>query len=151
ERELSDLWRDPDGSTGAVDAVTRTCMSNLIIYCGSTDRAAKLAEEIGLIVQHHPARVLLLVGEAPSSDEGITAKVSAYWTKIDGRRQVCSEHVTLTASPAAARRLPSVARSLVIGDLPTSLWWDSHEPPPMGGDLFNELAAMAGQIIYESQ
>jgi glucose-6-phosphate dehydrogenase assembly protein OpcA len=46
--------------------------------------------------------------------------------------------------------LPYLVRSLLIGDLPTDLWWTHNEPPPAGGELFNELASMSNQVIYES-
>src|SRR5262249_18616190 len=50
----------------------------------------------------------------------------------------------------AVQRLPSTARSLLIGDLPTSLWWAASSPPTFGGELFDELKAMTDQVIYSS-
>jgi glucose-6-phosphate dehydrogenase assembly protein OpcA len=145
---LAQLLTDPR----TPDAVTRACMSNLMIYSPTTDEAQRLQAEIAVIVQHHPARVLLLVGAAPKGSAGpIEASVSAFCSLAGAGRHICSEHVTITAAPGAARRLPSVVRPLLIGDLPTALWWATNEPPPLGGDLFHELAAMSGQVIYESQ
>jgi glucose-6-phosphate dehydrogenase assembly protein OpcA len=126
-------------------------MSNLIIWSPTAEEARQLPQEIALIVHEHPARVLLLVGEGAASGNGIEASVSAFCTLGENRRRICSEHVTLSAAPGMAGRLPSVVRPLLIGDLPTSFWWTSHEPPPKGGPLFFELAEMAGQVIYESQ
>jgi hypothetical protein len=50
----------------------------------------------------------------------------------------------------AVERLPSVARSLLVGDLPTTLWWASRQPPPTAGEVFFQLAELANQIIYDN-
>jgi glucose-6-phosphate dehydrogenase assembly protein OpcA len=147
ERELHRLWHEP-GSKGVA---TRTCMSNLIVWCPTAEQARGLTDEVGQIVYHHPARVLLLIGESPRGNEPIHANVSAFCTMAGNGRHICSEHVTLSAVPEAVRRLPSVVRSLLIGDLPTSLWWASIEPPALSGELLSELARMSDQVIYESQ
>ncbi|MFQ5830667.1 MAG: glucose-6-phosphate dehydrogenase assembly protein OpcA, partial [Candidatus Methylomirabilia bacterium] len=64
--------------------------------------------------------------------------------------QMCSEHVTIRAGGPGSRRLPSTVRSLLLGDLPTAMWWASPEAPPLAGDLFSELAELADQMIYDS-
>jgi glucose-6-phosphate dehydrogenase assembly protein OpcA len=150
ESELARLWHDPEAAP-ETEHLTRACMSNLIIYTPTAAEAATVQEEIALIVHHHPSRVLLLIGEGDGGASGIRAEVSAYCKKVSDGRQVCSEHVTISAAPGKERRLPSVARELLIGDLPTAFWWASHDPPPKGGELFAELAAMTKQVIYESQ
>src|SRR5690606_30556118 len=48
------------------------------------------------------------------------------------------------------RRLPSVVRPLILGDLPTALWWTGATPPSRGGELFRELAEVASQVIFDS-
>lgn len=151
ERELVELWRDPDRDPTTQEAITRACMSNLLIYAPTVEAAQTIPDDIGIIVRHHPARVLLLVGEANSAGAAIQANVSAFCSLVGGDRQVCSEYIAITAAGNAAERLPSVARSLLIGDLPVSLWWAVAQPPPQGGPLFQELAQMSSQIIYESQ
>lgn len=80
----------------------------------------------------------------------MAASVTAVCHLAGAGRRICSEHVTLSAAPGAAARLPSDARSLVLGDLPTALWWATSEPPPLAGDLFLDLAAMADHVIYDS-
>jgi len=156
ERELAGLWRGlvPEGETAAGEAppVVRACMSNLLVWCDTQEQAATLPADLGEIVERHPARVLLLVGEAEPGSEGggVAASVTAVCHLAGAGRQICSEHVTLSAAPGAARRLPSAARSLVLGDLPTALWWAGREPPPLAGDLFLDLAAMADHLIYDS-
>jgi len=151
ERELTRLWSRPDPDLLSEDPVTRACMSNLIVYCETDADASPVPEEIADIVQRHPARVLLLVGSAGAQPSDIEAYVSAVCFTAGAGRQICSEHVTISAQGDARRRLPATARSLLIGDLPTAVWWASPTPPPSGGELFGELAAMTGHVIYDSE
>ena len=151
ERELTRLWASSGPDLIADDPVTRACMSNLIVYCKDEKEASPLPEEIASIVQRHPARVLLLVGSAGRQPSDLEAWVSAVCFTAGGGRQICSEHVTISAQAGARRRLPSTTRSLLIGDLPTALWWASLDPPPAGDDLFSELACMASHVIYDSE
>jgi glucose-6-phosphate dehydrogenase assembly protein OpcA len=125
-------------------------MSNLIIYCASDEEAGTVTDEIAAIVQQHPSRVLLVVRSSSQPANHIEAYVSAHCHLAGGQQQICSEHITVSAGADALRRLPSVARSLVIGDLPTALWWTPNGPPPTAGELFQELADMATQVIYDS-
>jgi len=153
ERELAQLLYDAqaDKVDGPPPSITRAVMSNLIIYCTSREQAHAMPGEIALIVELHPARVLLLVADEKSASSEIEAYVSAHCHMVAGGRQVCSEHVTVAASGGAVRRLPSAARALLIGDLPTALWWaDNLTPPPLGGDIFTELSLMVDEVIYES-
>lgn len=167
ERALAALWRDAgpraEGTGAARDAsaagaptgdangelVTRACMSNLVIFCASPEEARNLPAEIGTIVERHPARVLLLVGDA--AKQGLEASVSAVCHLAgNGTERICSEHVTLEAAPGAERSLPATVRALLIGDLPSALWWASPRPPHTEGPLFGELASLTEHVIWDS-
>ena len=150
ERELARLWGQPQTSGGSEDAVTRACMSNLVIFCAAQSDATVISQEVAHIVQQHPSRVLLLVDDRSETTADIEAYVSAQCHMTGGGKQVCSEHVTIATGARGARRLPSVARPLLIGDLPTALWWAAPQAPPLEGELFHELAGMADQVIYDS-
>ncbi|MEQ1635065.1 MAG: glucose-6-phosphate dehydrogenase assembly protein OpcA [Methylococcales bacterium] len=130
--------------------VMRACMSNLIIYCNSMEEATAIGDDIPAIVDTHPARVLLLIGEGKPSDGRIEALVGIYYTAMSGGWQVCAERIDVIATPLTTDRLPSVARSNLIGDLPTTLWWASRQPPPEAGELFFQLAELSNQIIYDN-
>ncbi len=99
---------------------------------------------------------LILPSRAPDA-----GKVSCLWrpdlTGPTGHRGNLARHPPLFPPPpviglgiGAARRLPSAVRGLLIGDLPTALWWATPEPPPRAGELFMELADLADQVIYDS-
>jgi glucose-6-phosphate dehydrogenase assembly protein OpcA len=149
ELALNRLWGalHPEDETG--QGVTRACMSNLIIACQTEQQAHNVRERIPELVERHPARVFLLTACAPQG-HSIEAEVSAHCRRTDGSRQLCSEHVDIHFDPAVAGRLGSVLRPLLIGDLPTALWWASNQPPPLSEGLFNTLAELADQVIYDS-
>jgi hypothetical protein len=150
EAELGILWAQFNRDSGGGHTVMRACMSNLIIYCDTAGEAAVVSQEITKIVDVHPARVLLLVGDGQPSVGTIEALITIYYTALDEDWQVCAERIDVIAAPASAERLPSVARSQLIGDLPTTLWWVSRRPPPEVGDVFFQLAELADQIIYDN-
>lgn len=154
ESALTKLWKHQEVTPGSSQGVlTRACMSNLIIVCEGKTRADAITRDVTEIVRRHPSRVILLVVDVqgPGIAAPLEASVSAHCHLTGEDRQVCSELVTIGAGCDEVRKLPSAARSLLVGDLPTSLWWDAPEPPPLGGDLFCELNPMADQVLYSSQ
>ena len=125
-------------------------MSNLVIYCDRAALAQAVAAEVPAIVAVHPARVVLVIGEAESAGDELVASILVRPHMGEGRRLICSEQVTLHAKGAACGRLPFAVRGLLIGDLPTNLWWAAPEPPALAGALMFELAEHAQQIVYDS-
>src|SRR5713101_7041359 len=101
------------------EPVQRAHMSNLVIYCDRAETAASLKDVIPAIVESHPARVLLLIGEAASGKSDINAEVSVWMQRHRGGPKAFSEEITLRASGEAVERLPFAVRGLLIGDLPT--------------------------------
>lgn len=128
----------------------RARMSNLVIYCHSRELAAGVASELPSITAVHPARVLLLIGEPGAKGKDVRAFLSVRPHRAGTHQQACIEQVTLHAGGTAIERLPYVVRSLLIGDLPTNLWWATPQPPPLAGALLFELSEHAQQIIYDS-
>ncbi|NOT84192.1 MAG: glucose-6-phosphate dehydrogenase assembly protein OpcA [Methylococcaceae bacterium] len=147
---LGRLWSQFNQEISDGSTVMRACMSNLIIYCDNTNDATEVGKEISTIVDAHPARVLLLIAGGKPKVGNIEALVGIYYTAVSEGWQVCAERIDIIATALAADRLPSVARSNLIGDLPTTLWWASRQPPPEAGELFFQLAALSNQIIYDN-
>ncbi len=130
--------------------VLRACLSNLVIFCDQAALAQSVAAEVPAIVAVHPARVLLLISEPGSNAGELTSAVCVRAHRARSGREICSEQVTLHARGPAIERLPYAVRGLLIGDLPTNLWWAAPEPPPLAGALLYDLAEHAQQIIYDS-
>jgi glucose-6-phosphate dehydrogenase assembly protein OpcA len=144
DRVLGQLWKEQAGDDVGV---TRACMSNLIVYCRA-DECGGIPGELAEVVKRHPSRVLHLVERDDDSD--LRADVTAVCHLGGSGSPICSEHVTLTGGSRGVRRMPATVRSLLIGDLPTALWWASNEAPAGAGGLFGELAGMVNQVIYDS-
>jgi glucose-6-phosphate dehydrogenase assembly protein OpcA len=146
EQELSRRLGEDKADTA--EPWQRARLSNLVIYCGKPEQAEAIAQAVPAIVAVHPARVLLCLA-VPGSDEALKAYVNV-WRSEDGRQHVCSEQVTLKVGSQYADRLPFAVRELLIGDLPTNLWWAAAVPPPFAGQLLFDLAERAQQIVYDS-
>jgi glucose-6-phosphate dehydrogenase assembly protein OpcA len=130
--------------------VQRAHMSNLVIFCNQGEQADGLRAVVPAVVATHPARVLLLVGEAGPGPADAAASVTT-WCQAGGNgHRVCSEQVTLRARGEGVGHLPYAVRELLIGDLPTNLWWVPALPPPLAGPLLYDLTERAQQIIYDS-
>ena len=69
---------------------------------------------------------------------------------VGGRAHALVEQVTLYAAGAAVERLPFAVRALLIGDLPTNLWWTPPQPPPLAGTLLQDMSGCVQQIMYDS-
>jgi glucose-6-phosphate dehydrogenase assembly protein OpcA len=149
ERELERLWRQAMAGADPEHPVIRACMSNILVLTRSDAEADAVMTELPEVLASHPARALLLVADADTAPAALDAYVAAHCHLRDGA-QVCGESIRLTGRGPAVEQLPSISRALVIGDLPTTLWWATPEAPALGGALFSELAAMASQILFDS-
>ncbi len=133
--------------------VHRARMSNLVIFCDTETRALQVAAEIPAVIAIHPARVILLLGE-PEASKGVADKIDS-WVRTwchrgGGGQQICTELITLRARGPGVARLPFSVRELLLGDLPTNLWWVSSQPPGFGGNVLFDLSENVEQIVYDS-
>jgi glucose-6-phosphate dehydrogenase assembly protein OpcA len=136
---------------GDESPVHRACMSNLVIFCDQRQHAEEIAGLVPDVVAGHPARVLLVVGEATENDNaGVSASALVRQTEAGRRHRSISEQITLYAGVGGVGKLPFAVRALLIGDLPINVWWATQVPPPFAGPLLYDLAENAQQIIYDS-
>jgi glucose-6-phosphate dehydrogenase assembly protein OpcA len=141
------------GKDGHQGPVRRARMSNLVIFCNNNELADNIAPAVPAIIAEHPARVLFLIGDAAAESAPVTAATNVWYPgdSANGEGQcVCSEQVTLRAGGHQVERLPFAVRGLLIGDLPTNVWWAAPVPPPQAGPFLYDLAEHAQQIIYDS-
>ena len=165
--DLTALWRE----IAREAPVSRAVLSNLVVFCRSAagddvDLASPPAGvPIDDVTRNHPARVILLhhdsdaPGEnaAPGTPLGLPSAAAAPGTPL-------GVHVgVLTFGPPDARygveqivircacheaALPSIVRRLMLGDLPTSVWWteDLSGTRPLA-----PLVTMGRQLLYDSR
>jgi glucose-6-phosphate dehydrogenase assembly protein OpcA len=147
EADLTALWED----LGREAPVSRAAMSNLVVFCLSPagEETALDSEPQGVPVDavssQHPARVILLRHNpnvtAPSHAQvGVRA-----FGPADARYGI--EHIVVRSSCDEAA-LPSIVRPLLLGDMPTSIWWteDFSSTPPL-----TSLVTMGRQLLYDSR
>ena len=148
ERELAQQLKKLQGPGEMPVQIAR--MSNLIVFCDDRAVADKISAVLPEIVSSHPARVLLLVGEPIGAIPIITASVLVRPLGSGPHHSSFCEQVSLHAAGDGVGRLPFAVRTLLVGDLPTNLWWASNVPPPMGGTLLHDLGEHVQQIVYDS-
>lgn len=148
--ELTGLWTQFNEDISEGKTVMRACMSNLIIYCDNSEELEKIGLDIAQVVDIHPARVLLLMGGGETGKDKLKATATIYYQAVSGGWQVCAERIDVTSNKDSIEYLPSVARSHIIGDLPTTVWWVSRQPPPKIPEVFKELSELANQVIYDN-
>jgi glucose-6-phosphate dehydrogenase assembly protein OpcA len=145
----SELGRRLKATTADRHAPVHTArMSNLIVYCSQQKEAERVEALVPGIVAFHPARVLLVVAEAAAPQADVTASVLV--RQVGSETRLVSEQVTLRAAGRGVEHLPFAVRQLLIGDLPTNLWWACSTPPPLAGTILRDLSEHAQQIVYDS-
>jgi glucose-6-phosphate dehydrogenase assembly protein OpcA len=147
ETDLTALWED----LGREAPVSRAAMSNLVVFCLCPAREEVDPESdpegvpVDAVSSHHPARVILL-----RHDPSVTAPARAQvgvraFGPADARYGI--EHIVVRSACDEAA-LPSIVRPLLLGDLPTSIWWaeDFSSTPPL-----TSLVTMGRQLLYDSR
>ena len=157
EADLAAVWREI-----ARDApVSRAIMSNLVVFCRrAADNDVDLAlppegVPIDDVARSHPARIILLYhdpdvpGGAAAAD-ALGAAIAAHVGVLafglsDARYGV--ERIVIRSSCGEAA-LPSLVRQLILGDVPTSVWWteDLSGTRPLAA-----LVTMGRQLLYDSR
>jgi glucose-6-phosphate dehydrogenase assembly protein OpcA len=130
--------------------VLRARLSNLVIYCDREETANIIGSEVPTIVESHPARVILLVSQPGPPDEDVRGFVTAWCRRWGPRQHICSEQVTLKCRGRASEDLPYAVLSLLVGDLPTNVWWATTTPPALAGAVMPNMSELAQQVIYDS-
>lgn len=150
ETDLSALWRELAHETPDARAI----MSNLVIFRERTeeedvDVAAALRDALVVeVARYHPSRVILLA-HARTDLESRTPLAAAVGILTFGPPEArhAVEQIAVR-SKCVEESLPSIVRRLVLGDLPTSVWWteDFSQAPPL-----TALATIGRQLVYDSR
>lgn len=147
EQELDRLWREV---THGGQRVTRALMSNLIVLADApaahNHRPPTLDEDLWATGRKHPSRVVVVL-HAAGSTAPVEASISIT-AHGDSPTLFGVEQITV-CSDVAGPALASIVRPLVLGDLPTSIWWASSDP--FVRELGRSLASLARQLVYDSR
>jgi glucose-6-phosphate dehydrogenase assembly protein OpcA len=147
EDELRSLWHDSNAFTRGL---TRARLSNLIVFTSSALEAERARADVAAIAGAHPGRVIQIDSDPDGLSHEVEATVSVRCSRGRDGTRVCSEQVTLRASEGSLRRIPSMVRALLLGDLPTTLWWAAAEAPNLSSSGFQELSGMVERVVIDS-
>jgi len=146
DRELRNLWREASADTE--HPVARACMLSLVVFVDAPelDHASDMAAELAV---HHPSRTILVAVDPESSENSLSAEVSARCHMSFGRRQqICSEQVIIKSSGRSIEEVHGIVLPLLTSDLPSFLWWRSSKWPD--GPSFKNIAASCDRVVIDS-
>ncbi len=148
ERELNRQIQKLRGPTEA--PIQRARMANLVVYCQGQQAQQGMNAQMSEILTHHPARVILMVGDPAGKRPEIKSSITIRPIRVGRDSFAYAEQITLEADGPLVDHLPFAVRSLLIGDLPTNLYWNVPTPPALAGPLVFEMAEGFQQIVYDS-
>ncbi|WP_017327266.1 glucose-6-phosphate dehydrogenase assembly protein OpcA [Synechococcus sp. PCC 7336] len=144
QAELRQIWESKGESVAA-----RAATFNLIVFESQADRPQAFSSTVDAIASQNPCRVIDLQAMPSGTGEILQAQVAAYCPIRQERSSlVCCEYITLQASPESFERACSTISSLLIGDLPTYLWWQGDLD--LDSRLFQLMVGLSHRIIADS-
>jgi glucose-6-phosphate dehydrogenase assembly protein OpcA len=142
ERELGRLRTNDDGTLAL-----RSSVLNLIVVTDE-ESAPEITASVSRLAGRHPARAVVCISD-PEGEWNVDVGLSAYChARGGGGAQVCAEQVTIHAEGPPARHLESLARPLLIPDLPVFLWYPGEFSPR--SPEFAAMADLADRVIVDS-
>jgi glucose-6-phosphate dehydrogenase assembly protein OpcA len=142
ERELGKLRTNDDGTLAI-----RSSVLNLIVVTDE-ESAQEITSSVSRLAGRHPARAVVFIAD-PEGESNVDVRLSAFCNVRGGSSaQVCAEQVTIHAEGPPARHLESLARPLLIPDLPVFLWYPGEFSPR--SQEFAAMAEFADRIIVDS-
>jgi hypothetical protein len=151
DADLTALWQE----LAREAPLARAAMSNLVVFCRSGEHAAADLTDsppglpLDEVVSHHPARTIVLRHDPGGPEEPEVSPEAAVGVLTFGPDEArYGVEMIAVRSACVEEALPSIVRSLLIGDMPTSVWWteDFSETGPLPA-----LIAMARQVVYDSR
>lgn len=159
EQELLLLWRQASEraqAKGAAFAVTRACQWNLIVHTHGEEELLTMKQVLDTVSETVPCRALVLHESDASTFSGVIgddgaamhASVEAnFRDSPSGRREIVAEEITIETPQLHSRRLPSLVRSLLLPDVPTTVLVHN---PALDADWLRPLCADADRLIFDS-
>ena len=151
ERELNDLWKQlAEGENDEKhQAVTRTCVLNLIVVTGGGKAADRATETVAKLTGRHPNRAFV-ISAAPNAHKDVLDAWAQMHCQMPspGRPQVCGEQISIVAHGAAVDRVAGTLLPLLVPDVPVMLWWPHGEPA--GDPRFLKFADVVNRVIVDS-
>jgi phage tail protein X len=131
-KDLHSLWAQLGKEPSEGHGVLRACAMTVIVLAdddpaGAADRAAtarerSVAQTLGLVMQEHPHRAIIVrvrAASEPLLDCHVTAQC---WRPFGRQQQICCEQVEMTAAEASLADAEPVLLAITAPDLPVAVW-----------------------------
>jgi glucose-6-phosphate dehydrogenase assembly protein OpcA len=150
-RDLHALWESLARETAPPEghSVLRACAMTLIVIAEDNAEAAGIAQTLGLVMQEHPHRAVIVrvrSGSAPELGYQVTAQC---WRPFGRNRQICCEQVEMAATEASLADAVPALLAITAPDLPVAVWCRS--PGLFGVPALASLFARADRVIVDSR
>ena len=138
DADLAALWRE----AGKQGPVCRALMSNLVVV-----NPRREFPDLEPLAQKHPARTILLSYTQGAGDASQPDAVRIGLRTFGDGDARCGLELIAVHAPCAERSLPSIVRRLIVGDVPTTVWWacDLSRPVPP-----EAITTLGRQLVYDS-
>jgi len=141
EQELKKLWQDGEG------AMTRASLMNLAVYSEEPGSLQNNTQLMARITENHACRAIVIEADCNAGDDLVSAWISAHChVSSVGRKQVCSEQISVLLKGGCTIQLPSIILSNLDSDLPLCLWWQGEFREPMDPQLWEWV----DRVVYDS-
>jgi len=150
EADLTSLWRD----LAREGPISRAVMSNLVVYCRCpANRDVDLASPpeavpIDSVASQHPARVILLHHDPGAADGQPLLGTHVGILIVGGPDARYGVEQIAIRSACSEAALPSIVRRLMLGDVPTAVWWTEDIS---GARPLVPLVTMGRLLVYDSR
>jgi glucose-6-phosphate dehydrogenase assembly protein OpcA len=150
EKELAKLWRSAaeGGAPGVSAALTRTLLSNILVYAQSDSEADRAMDAIFGLAALHPARVIIADTEPLSKDRSLGVEISMLCNIGDRSRRLCGEEIRIHTHGLDQSALGTIM-PLLIPDLPVYLWTPGEPGAEVG--ILRDLAHICDHWIVDSR
>jgi glucose-6-phosphate dehydrogenase assembly protein OpcA len=138
-----------DEDEAAPREVTEAAVLNLVVISTDDQALDEAAAVISELSARHPSRSILCRRDETSTEEKLSAEVTAYCTFTPGsERQICCEQVRVVLQGSYAERVHSLIEPLLLPDIPTFVWWRGQ--PPFASTMFDKLRHRADRMVVDS-
>jgi glucose-6-phosphate dehydrogenase assembly protein OpcA len=152
EHQLHELWQlagESSGKKSSQQQITRACLFNFIVVCGTEAERDHATETISTLTTRHPCRAIVLLAQPEARQSELSAAISAHCHWAGGeRKQVCCEQIAIRASGTGVEKLKPVVLPLLESDVPVVIWWPGDFLQQI--EMFRRLTDVAGRIIYDT-
>lgn len=146
EKSLAELWRDQKGSE---DAITRAALWNVVARTANPRDHSFAGEVLAKASVQVPQRTIIVCA-TPDQPAEISSWISANCHLGGGRKQICSEEISIVASGDHVKRIRPLVHALLIPDMPVAVWWIGDLPNDRDADVLS-LLEPADRLIVDSR